>query len=208
MNGHRASWWSLGLYLAGGILVGLAVGAAAFFGFPTGEDSRPPSVPASAASSADLTRILATGQAAAAPVVGAPAPDFELATLDGESVRLSDLRGQVVALNFWATWCVPCRAEMPLLDAALEKYADAGLVILGIDADEPASLVADFRDEFGLTFPLLLDPGAEVQQLYRVRGYPTTFFVDREGIIRAQQVGIMSESQLERYLGLLGIGES
>jgi len=103
---------------------------------------------------------------------------------------------------------VPCRAEMPLLDAALEKYADAGLVILGIDADEPASLVADFRDEFGLTFPLLLDPGAEVQQLYRVRGYPTTFFVDREGIIRAQQVGIMSESQLERYLGLLGIGES
>src|SRR3990172_11891302 len=97
MNGPRGSWWSVGLSLAGGILVGLAVGAAAFFGFPTGEENRPPSVPASAASSADLTRILATGQAAAAPVVGAPAPDFEFATLDGENVPLSDRTGEQTA---------------------------------------------------------------------------------------------------------------
>jgi peroxiredoxin len=204
MGAHGVRRFSFALYLAGGILVGLAIGGAAFFGFPADESETEASAD-SEISSTDLARVLATDQSAAAPVVGAPAPDFELAALDGGRVRLNDLRGQVVALNFWATWCEPCRAEMPLLDEAAQTYAEAGLVILGIDADEPARLVADFRDELGLSFPLLLDPRGDVQQLYRVRGYPMTVFVDREGIIRVQHVGIMNERQLERYLASLGI---
>jgi peroxiredoxin len=199
---------SLALYLGAGILVGLAVGAAAFAGFPAREQAPSGPAPGPAGATADVAALMATGQSAAAPVVGARAPDFALVSLEGDSYHLTDLRGQAVALNFWATWCEPCEAEMPLFDAAREKYAEEGFVVLGIDADEPANLVADFRDRVGVGFPLLLDPGGEAQQLYRVRGYPTTFFIDREGVIQAQQVGILSNAQLERYLGSLGIGDS
>ncbi len=195
-------------YLGAGLLLGLALGAAVFFGFPSGDEAAGAARPAATDPASGAVSGLPAAQSAAAPVVGAPAPDFELTELDGAAVRLSDLRGQVVALNFWATWCTPCRDEMPLLEAALERYGSKGLAILAIDADEPASLVADFRDELGLSLPLLLDPGGEVQQLYRVRGYPTTYFIDRDGIIQVQHMGILSEGQLERYLGSLGLGES
>jgi len=206
MSGYISDRIRPALYLGAGVFIGLALGAAAFFGFPAGDEPSGQADPALTTAAAPEEG-LPTGQAAPAPVVGALAPEFELADLDGGIIRLGDLRGQVVALNFWATWCVPCRAEMPLLDAALEKYGAAGLAILGIDADEPADLVADFRDELGVVLPLLLDPGGEVQQLYRIRGYPTTFFVDRDGVIRAQHLGIMSEGQLERTLASLGFAE-
>jgi thiol-disulfide isomerase/thioredoxin len=208
MMGHDSGRFRPARYLGAGLLLGLAVGAAAFFGFPSADEPSGEAGPAATNPASSAVSGLPAGQSAAAPVVGAPAPDFELAGLDGALVRLSDLRGQVVALNFWATWCMPCRDEMPLLDAALEKYGAEGLAILAIDADESAGLVTEFRDELGVSLPLLLDPGGEVQQLYRVRGYPTTYFVDRDGIIEVQHIGILSEGQLERYLGSLGFGES
>jgi peroxiredoxin len=204
MAGNRRGAGSLALYLAAGILVGLAAGSAAFFGFPSGTEDAAVSFRSSTPGALETPE----AQSAAAPVVGAPAPDFTLTDLEGETYTLADLRGHALLLNFWATWCYPCREEMPLLDSVQARYAEAGLVVLGVDADEPEETVTEFRDEVGVTFPLLLDPGGEVQQLYRIRGYPTTFFVDPEGVIRAQHIGILGESRLERALETVGIGDS
>jgi peroxiredoxin len=203
MSGSRRGARSLALVLAAGVLVGLAAGAAAFFGLPS-----VPEAPASSRSAAPEVLETLGGQSAAAPVVGAPAPDFTLTDLEGVSYTLTELQGHAVLLNFWATWCYPCREEMPLLDSAQARYTQAGLIVLGIDADESAEHVAEFRDELDVTFPLLLDPGGDVQQLYRIRGYPTTFFVDAEGVIRAQHIGILGEARLNRYLEAVGIDDS
>jgi peroxiredoxin len=139
-----------------------------------------------------------------APVVGAPAPDFSLKTLNGDTVQLSDLRGKIVALNFWATWCAPCRLEMPDLQARAEQFPDR-LAVLGVNFAETPEEVAAFRDEVGVDFPLLLDPKADVQGLYRVLGYPTTFFIDEQGTIRFQHIGLMSGGQMDEYLQKMGL---
>jgi peroxiredoxin len=139
-------------------------------------------------------------------MVGYGAPDFTLTNLDGKSVHLRDFRGRVVVINFWATWCEPCRIEMPILQSAYRVNQPLGLEILAVNLDEPRSEVQEFRDQLFLGFAMLLDPGGVIQRLYRVSGYPTTFLVDREGVIRAQHVGILNESQLVEYLESLGIG--
>jgi peroxiredoxin len=141
-----------------------------------------------------------------APMVGYGAPDFTLTNLDGKSVHLRDFRGRVVVINFWATWCEPCRTEMPLLQSAYRVNQPLGLEILAVNFDEPRSEVQEFRDQMFLGFTMLLDPGGVIQRLYRVSGYPTTFFLDREGVIRAQHVGDLNESQLDEHLESAGIG--
>ncbi len=138
------------------------------------------------------------------PMVGTEAPDFSLQTPDGETYRLSDLRGRAVLINFWATWCGPCRVEMPLLQERYTRYSP-NLIVLGVDNNEPAEMVADFQIELGLTFPLLVDPGAEVNQLYRVRGYPSSYFIDAQGVVRVVHIGVMTERQLDDYLAQVGI---
>jgi peroxiredoxin len=142
----------------------------------------------------------------AAPVVGAPAPDFSLIDTRGQPIRLHDLRGQYVLINFWATWCGPCRLEMPALQSGHQRFGDMGLVVLGVNFDETEGAVRAYGEELGLSFPLLLDPGAQVQRLYRMRGYPASFFVDREGIIRIHHIGVITEGQLDGYLAQLGFG--
>jgi len=176
------------LTLGGSALVGLVVGLLLF---------RAPTSPGSGVLAASET-------AAPAPVVGAPAPDFTLQTVDGENLRLSDLRGKVVAVNFWATWCAPCRLEMPDLQERAERFPDR-LAVIGVNFAETAEEVAAFRREVGVDFPLLLDPEADVQRLYRVLGYPTTFFIDEEGTIRFQHIGLMSGGQLDEYLQQMGL---
>ncbi len=141
-----------------------------------------------------------------APVRGSLAPDFELADISGEQVALSDLRGRVVLINFWATWCGPCRVEMPALQSRYERYRP-DLAVLAVDFDEPEDLVRDFAQEFGLTFNVLLDPGAAIQTLYQVRGYPTSVFVDEQGVIRIIHIGIMADSQLDGYLAEMGLAQ-
>jgi peroxiredoxin len=122
--------------------------------------------------------------------VGAPAPDFTLATADGTVVALSDFRSKTVVLNFWATWCPPCRAEMPDLQAAFnERAPDDDFVVLGIDLAEPAGAVQDFIDEFEITFPIAIDSEQTVAEHYGVRGLPASFFIDTQGIVRAMQLG-------------------
>jgi peroxiredoxin len=140
-----------------------------------------------------------------APTQGALAPDFSLFNLDGEQITLSELRGHPIMINLWATWCAPCRIEMPHIQDRFERYADEGFLVLAVDFDEPAEFVADFRDELGLTFDLLLDPGAEVQELYRNRSYPSTFFVDVNGVIQVQHIGVMTEGQLDQNLAAIGL---
>jgi peroxiredoxin len=134
-----------------------------------------------------------------APAVGHPAPDFTLTTLTGETFTLSDLRGKPVVLNFWATWCPPCRAELPELQAAAERY-QGEIVIAGVNQAEPADSVAQFADSLGLRFLVPLDRDAQVSRLYGARSLPTTFFVDRDGVIRQIQIGPVTEATLTQLL--------
>jgi peroxiredoxin len=139
-----------------------------------------------------------------APQTGYLAPDFVLDTIDGKSIRLIDLRGKAVILNFWATWCVPCKQEMPLIETKFKQNSDE-LEVLAVDFGEPVEDVRSFVKQLGLTFDILLDPQASVQEEYAVRGFPTTFVIDKDGIIRAVHLGEMSSSELDRYLARAGV---
>lgn len=120
----------------------------------------------------------------------AEAPEFALANLAKDRVRLSDHRGHVVLVSFWATWCPPCRAEMPSMEKLYQAYRDRGLVILAISGDRTGRQVVDsFVEELGLTFLILLDPAGEVFAQYGVRGLPTSFLVDRQGRIVSAEAG-------------------
>lgn len=135
------------------------------------------------------------------------APDFALPALSGETVRLSDFSGQPVLVNFWATWCGPCRYEMPELVRIYEAYYSEGLMILAVNMtfqDEPDT-VRQFANEFSLPYPVLLDEDGEVtNERYNVLGVPTSFFIKPDGTISAQYIGAMSGEQLDTYVeGLL-----
>ncbi len=132
--------------------------------------------------------------------VGEPGPDFTLATLGGGQVKLGDLKGRPVLINFWATWCGPCRYEMPALEAMYQKYKGQGLVVIGVDVQEPENLVAAFVQQYGLTFPIALDSNGEVASIYRIRAYPTTYFVNPEGVIQDMHRGAMNQEIIEGYL--------
>ncbi|MBI3989423.1 MAG: TlpA family protein disulfide reductase [candidate division NC10 bacterium] len=133
----------------------------------------------------------------ARPEVGHFAPDFALCDTDPKLIRLSDYRGKVVLLNFWATWCPPCRLEMPTMEQVYREYKRRGLEVLAVSLDTGhaavvAVQVAEFMKELKLTFPALLDPKMEVARRYRLVGLPTSFLIDRQGRIRFKEVGFRS----------------
>lgn len=137
------------------------------------------------------------------PFVGKQAPDFTLPTLDGKEVNLSQFQGQPVLINFWATWCVPCRQEMPELVRAYEAHKEEGLVVLGLNLTYSDSLkdVEAFVNEFNMTFPVLLDKdGAVAERLFQIRGVPTSIFINRDGTIERIQVGLMSAEQVDEFV--------
>ncbi|BAS26542.1 TlpA family protein disulfide reductase [Limnochorda pilosa] len=135
------------------------------------------------------------------PEVGRRAPDFTLTSLEGVPVSLGSFQGRPVIINFWASWCPPCREEMPHLQAAAK--ADEELVVLAVDAthtERRQEDVAAFVEEYGLTFPVVLDRDGAVNEEYLVRALPTSYFVDRQGVIRARYLGGMTPRALEENL--------
>ncbi|HEX9617521.1 MAG TPA: TlpA disulfide reductase family protein [Anaerolineales bacterium] len=140
-----------------------------------------------------------TGGRIPAPRPGFLAPDFRLQTLEGETAGLADLAGRPVLINLWASWCPPCRAEMPAMQRVYEDFKGQGFEILAVNATDQDNLPSAraFVDSLGLTFPILLDPSGEVSAAYELRALPTSFFVDRQGVIREVVVGgPMSEALL------------
>jgi cytochrome c biogenesis protein CcmG/thiol:disulfide interchange protein DsbE len=126
------------------------------------------------------------------PEVGALAPDFTLSTLDGSSVTLSAYRGKPILLNLWATWCGPCRAEMPYLQEVFEERLGEGLVLLTVNLREDETTVKQFMQTEGYTFMVALDRDGAVGNRYSIRGIPTTFFIDSAGVIRSIHIGSFS----------------
>lgn len=135
---------------------------------------------------------------------GMSAPDFELLSLVGDGVRLSDYKGSVVLVNFWATWCAPCRLEMPDFQKVYEK-SHPDMKILAVNVGETPEQVQPFIEELGLTFDILLDAESEVSELYNVLGYPTSLVIGRDGNIVAYHVGYLNSTQLTQYLEEAGI---
>jgi peroxiredoxin len=182
------------LILSAGLLVGAGLAIIIYFGLDLiknnnegGDELLGVSLPESAA-------------------VGSVAPDFELENLANETVKLSEMQGKIVVINFWATWCEPCKVEMPFFEKLFSR-SQSNLAILAVNFDEPSQEVEKFVDEYQLSFPVLLDPGGNVQELYRVRGYPTTFVVDEAGVIQFHHIGLITEGQLEHYLTQMGVNE-
>ncbi|MGI8586303.1 MAG: redoxin domain-containing protein [Chloroflexia bacterium] len=145
---------------------------------------------------------------AQAPRPGAPAPDFTLLDLDGNSVSMSSLRGGPVLLNFWAPWCQPCRVEMPILVNTYKQMhatgpADKGLAVLAVAINSSPSTLAAFRKEFGLPFPVFLDTDMRVLNLYRIGPIPTSILIDRQGVVRWVQVGAWNDTLLRDKLQLI-----
>jgi thiol-disulfide isomerase/thioredoxin len=129
-----------------------------------------------------------------------PAPDLNLTTLGGDPVSLSDYLGQVVLVNLWATWCPPCREEMPTLQAFYEKYKSEGFVLIAIDQGEALPQVNPFVTEFKLTFPVWLDTGSEAGRVFETMNLPSSYVIDRTGQVRLMWIGGISKKNLEKYV--------
>jgi peroxiredoxin len=130
--------------------------------------------------------------------------DFTLTDLQAKPWHLQELRGKVVLVNFWATWCPPCRKEMPDLQALYDKFKDQGFVVLAI-SDEEASKVAPFIEERKISYPVALDPGQKVHELYQVEGIPKSFVYDRDGKLVAQSIDMRTRSQFQEMLAQAGL---
>jgi len=184
------------LIVGAGLLFGLGLGLILFYGIP-------------AWPTGSLALLVTPGgpttTPAPAPVAGAPAPDFTLKDLSGKPVTLSNLKGQVVLINFWATWCGPCLVEMPLIQRRYKALKDQGFTVLAVNFDEPIADVSAFARSLNLTFTVLLDPGGVIDDLYHMRGYPSSFIVDRSGMIKQVHIGLLDEKQLDGYLAGLGL---
>jgi peroxiredoxin len=131
---------------------------------------------------------------------GNRALDFTLVNMAGEEVSLSDFEGEVVVVNFWATWCPPCRAEIPDLEAAYQDFRDEGLVVLGVNVQDPVHMIEPFVTEMGMSYPVVMDTTGMVMKDYRAPGLPVSLIVDRDGIIKERHVGYLSAEQLADYL--------
>ena len=148
----------------------------------------------------------ATGRVPAAEA-GRAAPDFLLTTLDGGTLRLSDLQGKPILVNFFATWCVTCRAEMPDLIKTYEQYKSRGLVVIGVNLQEAGDQVRPFVQRFGMTFPVIMDRRGQVAAAWRIggptSGLPSSYFIDASGVIRKVVFGQLSTKDIESGLYLV-----
>ena len=173
------------------IVLLLAIAAVNFLGPSFAEEKPAQPVASGAANTADSS----------APAEGEAAPDFVLTSLDGEAVRLSDYRGKKVILNFWATWCPPCKAEMPHMQKFYEDNKDQGIEVLAVNLtsiDKGEESVQAFVEKFGLTFPIPMDRDGQLGPQYQAVTIPTTYIIDTEGIIQKKVVGPMDEAMMQK----------
>ena len=148
-----------------------------------------------------VTQVSLTGGATGpAPEVGKAAPDFLAQTVDGKVIKLSDLKGSPVWLTFGASWCQPCRAENPDIQATALKHAGSGLVVVGVFISEDAPAVKDYADRVGLTYRKVADPGTKIASEYRILGIPSHFFIDKDGTLRQIKIGTLDPAAMEAAL--------
>lgn len=131
---------------------------------------------------------------------GQPAPDFELQTIEGKTYKLSDLKGKPVMINFFATWCPPCRAEMPALQEAYAEFEKDGFIILAVNLNESDVAIKSFIERYGLTFPIVVDKADKVSKAYDIVPLPTSYFVDRNGIVQGKWTGEIRKEQLRALI--------
>jgi peroxiredoxin len=146
-----------------------------------------------------ILAIFAASSLASSTLEGQSAPDFVLKSSAGNNMRLSEYRGDVVMINFWATWCGPCRQEMPLLDDLYSRYERVGFTLLGVNIDDDSRRAMKMIEELGVNFPVLFDDGKDVSKLYAVEAMPVTVLVDREGTVRHVHHGYKPGYE-EKYL--------
>jgi peroxiredoxin len=196
LNKHDGRNW---LVVGAGLLILLAIALVFIYGLnPLAESSE---IPVQAAGSAADTQQVVLPESGPPLQVGDLAYNFSLSDLEGNQVALDQFSGRPVIVNYWATWCGPCRIEMPHLQNTFEARQEDGLAILALDQDETAQEVSGFFDEFGLTFTPLLDEGKATSENYGVgRILPTTFFINAKGEITAIHRGPMTQSQIDGYL--------
>jgi len=140
------------------------------------------------------------------PSIGHIAPDFELINLSGQSIRLGDLRGHPVLINFWATWCGYCLQELPVIEEYYKRYASE-LIVLAVDVGDSLEDVRSVVTKYGFTFPVLRDPDSNVFRQYRLDSFPATFVLDTKGIVLVKHQGYMSENKLVEYLNKVGLSK-
>jgi len=181
-------------FLAAVLGVGLLTAAGCMGGSKNFSPARASIAQAASDSSGDPTRLNV------GPKIGNLAPDFTLKALDGSLVTLSELKGKTVFVNFWATWCPPCKQEMPDLEKAYQKTRDQGIAFLGVNLKEDAGTVQKFVNDNGYHWTILLDSTGQTADSYQVSGIPTSFFIDRNGVVRDMQIGPITEPLLEAKL--------
>jgi peroxiredoxin len=142
---------------------------------------------------------------AVAPAANAVAPDFTLRGADGRNVRLDELRGQVVLVNFWATWCAPCRQEMPKLNALYDKYKGSGFVLLGVNVDDDPRTALATAAKLNVSFPVLLDTDKKVSKLYDLNTMPSTVVIDRDGKMRFLHRGYRAGTEADYEQQIRGL---
>ena len=174
---------------------------------PTPDAPTPTVAPAPTATPTATPAPTATAGPTATPTVappelelGAPAPDFQVTRFNGDTLRLSELHGQVVVLNFWASWCPPCRREMPAFEDAWRGSRDDGVVFVGLATGDLEADARAFAEQVGVTYPLGLDLDGAVADEYLVRVMPTTYFIDREGLVQRKLSGYVNLGVLKVFI--------
>lgn len=146
---------------------------------------------------APASELLASDVTGQPPQPGTPAPDFRFTLADDSTMHLSDLQGKKVLLNFWATWCGPCKAEMPDMQALQATYPD-DLVVLAVNQQETVEQIVPFAEDLGLTFTLIADEDGTIGDAYAARGLPTTYFINRDGTVHSLHAGLLTREMMEQ----------
>jgi cytochrome c biogenesis protein CcmG/thiol:disulfide interchange protein DsbE len=139
---------------------------------------------------------------------GGRVPHFQLTTFEGDQIDLNDLRGQIVVVNFWASWCIECYDEAPLLEEAYQEFKDQGVIFVGIDYLDTEKEALVYMERYGITYPSGQDLGSEISRDFQITGVPETFFIDRDGTIHHVQIGPIERPQLRQLLQTLTAGGS